>query len=202
MIYIPRTEEPDFWKVFKRKHPGIHYDDLQTTEEGRSLRQEIRKYNIDQQHGLCAYCCKRINLEKSINEHIKPRGQGKYSNQSMDYNNIVACCRDEGGDATCSTAKENNYSSQFISPLDEDCESYFEYYKNGEVVSDSPDGEYTINLLNLNSYRLRKSRAAQLRNCESINDLDLIKHIFLEPDSENRLEPFVDIIKFFYSSEN
>lgn len=117
----------------------------------------------------------------------------------MDYNNIIACCRDEGGDATCSAAKENEYTSQFISPLDESCESYFEYYKNGEVVSDSPDGEYTINLLNLNSYKLCKARAAQLKVCEAINDLELIKQLFLEPDSENQLEPFIDIIKFFYS---
>ena len=199
MIFISRTEEPDFWKEYKRKHPGIHYDDLQNTEAGRLIRQEIRKYNISQQHGLCAYCCKRIDLDKSLNEHIKPRGLGKYSNQSMDYNNIIACCRAEGTDATCSAAKGNDYSNQFISPLDEDCESYFEYYKNGEVVSDSPDGQYTIDLLNLNSYRLRTARAAQLKNCENINDLELIKLYYLEPDSQNCLEPFVDKIKFYYS---
>ena len=198
MIFIKRIDEPKFWNEFNQKNPSISYDDLQNTEEGRAVRNKLREYNINQQHGLCAYCCRLIDLENSLNEHIKPRGLGAYAKLSMDYSNIVASCKTEGNDSTCSSYKKNKYDSRFVSPLEKDCEKYFEFYENGEMVSDSPRGKYTIDVLNLNSYRLRKARRAQLKNCKYYNSLDMIKQVFLEPDKENRLQPFVDIIRFFY----
>lgn len=198
MIYLTMRKEPEFWSTFRKKHPGIQYDDLQNSEEGRNVRRAIRKYNIDQQYGLCAYCCKRIDVEDSLNEHIKPRGNSAYSNLTMEYSNLIASCNSEGEAATCSACKKNQYDEKFISPLDKECEDYFDFYDNGEMVSDSPRGEYTINVLNLNSYRLRQARKAQLKACQNLNDLELVKKIYLEPDEEGRLQPYVDIVKYVF----
>jgi len=198
VIYIERTEEPGFWTEFCKKHPGIHYDDLQKTEEGKDLRRKIRTYNIAQQHGLCAYCCRSINLDNSLNEHIKPRGLGKFANLSMQYSNIIASCITEGDNATCSAAKENHYDEKFVSPLDADCESHFAYYPNGEVVSETVEGNYTIKILNLNSYKLKEARKAYYQRCEAYHDDNMIREYFLRPDENNQLQPHADIVRFFF----
>lgn len=198
MIHIRRTDEPGFWTEYCKKHPGVHYDELQKTKDGQDLRRAIRAYNISQQHGLCAYCCKSISLDDSLNEHIKPKGLGKYANLSMQYSNIIASCKTEGSNATCSAAKENHYDEKFVSPLDADCESHFDYFPNGEIVSDTPEGNYTIKVLNLNAYKLRKAREAQLQACENYHDAGMVKKYFLQPDENNQLPSYVDIVKCFY----
>ena len=200
MIYLEKRKEPEFWIDFRKKNPAIHYNDLQKTEEGRIIRNKLREYNIEQQHGLCAYCCRQIEVDTSLNEHIKPRGKGAYAKLSMEYANIVASCNTGGNNATCSAFKENRYDDKFVSPLEEDCEQYFEFYPNGEIVSDTAQGQYTIDVLNLNSYKLRRARKAQLKSCDSYKDSDLVRSIYLQPDADNRLQPFVDIIKYFYGN--
>lgn len=198
MIHINRTEEPGFWTEYCKKHPGIHYDDLQKTEEGRELRRAIRSYNISQQYGLCAYCCRSIETGNSLNEHIKPKGLGKYANLSMRYSNIIASCKTEGENATCSAAKKNQYDEMFVSPLENDCESHFAYYPNGEVVPQTTKGDYTIKILNLNTYRLREARKACYQLCESYHDDKMVKTVFLQPDENNQLQPHADIVKYFF----
>ena len=200
MIYLSKRIEPQFWIDFRRKHPDIQYDQLQETEEGCAIRKKIREYNNSQQFGLCAYCCRRINIDNSLNEHIQPKGVSQYAGKSMDYSNIVSSCSTLDGASTCGIHKQDDYNPKlFVSPLEKDCESYFEYYPNGEVVSDSKEGKYTIDLLNLNSLKLRKAREAQLKVCESYQDPDSVRTYMLEPDENGELEPFVDIIRYFYS---
>lgn len=95
MIYIDRPGTPGFWSEFKRKHNKLQYKELSDTEEGTELIRKLRGYNIGLQHGLCAYCCRSIDVDTSLNEHIKPQGKAEYADLSMDYDNIVACCRDK-----------------------------------------------------------------------------------------------------------
>ncbi len=198
MIYIERSEEPDFWKDYKKKHKDSIYDDLQNTDEGIELRRKLREYNIEQQHGLCAYCCKSISLDNSLNEHIKPKGVSQYAGLSMDYENLIVSCSTEGADRTCGASKMDKFDEKlFVSPLAPDCESYFEYYPNGEVVSDHEKGKYMIDLLSLNSFRLKKARAAQLKVCDGYKERELVIEFFLKPDINNRLHPYIDIVRYF-----
>ena len=168
MIYIDRPKEaPEFWREFCDKNK-IVYDELENTEAGRNIRHKLRDYNIEQQHGLCAYCCRKISIDNSLNEHIKPRGCSEYSKFSMDYDNIVSCCDKREDDSTCSHHKGNEYDERlFVSPLNEECESHFQYAPNGQVFSSSKEGQYTIDLLNLNSYKLQRARAAHIKNCKA-----------------------------------
>lgn len=188
MIYIEKQKEPEWLREFKRKNPGADYDSDNFTEH----RQELKRELLREQKYLCAYCCCKIDMEKSHNEHIEPRHpKNGVSNKSLDYQNLVASCYGFQGEKTCGFKKENEYDEeQFVSPLDIECEDRFKYYPNGTIEGDT----YTIELLNLNSYRLKKAREAVY---ETIAELDeeTIRLIYDE-DSE-KLEPFMNVVKWY-----
>lgn len=95
--------------------------------------------------------------------------------------------------------KDNEYSEElFISPLDEDCESHFEYFPDGSIRGITEKGKYTIELLGLNEYSLKDARKCQYASCESMRNKQLIYEYYIKPyDGKN--EQFVDMIKYFYN---
>ena len=195
MRRINRPVTPDFWEDYKKRHKTDCYDDLQKTEEGCNVRHQLREFLIKSQYGLCAYCCKAIDVNTSSNEHMKPKGVSTYAKYSMDYNNIIASCNTND---TCTSKKNNHYDeSLYISPLSINCAENFSFMPNGEIVGETPQGEYMINLLGLNSYGLVKARLAQLKTCQSYNDESLIDEYYLTPQ-DGRLEQFCDMIQYFY----
>lgn len=111
MIYIEKSEEPEFLSEFKRKNPDKTYD----SEEFAHYRGILTDVLIKEQKGICAYCCGRIKKENVHNEYIEPRNPGKYvSKRSLDYSNLVASCNTI---RTCGRKKENKYDSdKFVSP--------------------------------------------------------------------------------------
>lgn len=198
MRKIERYPEPDFWCEYKRKHPGIMYKDLNVDMEGREVRKRMRQYLVKSQNGLCAYCCKGISEEDSLNEHIRPQGREEYARCSMDYDNLVASCDTKGAYPTCSAKKENKYDeSLFVSPLNDDCEKHFEFYPNGQMAATTKEGQYTCEVLGLNSYALQGARKATYKVCRSYGDSNLVREYMLTPQ-EGKLEPFADMIEFFY----
>ena len=66
MRKITKEQEPQELTAWKTKNPNGRYGDLSHQE-----RQAIRQATYKEQFGLCAYCCKRIDETKSINEHIE-----------------------------------------------------------------------------------------------------------------------------------
>ena len=187
MIYIHKGEEPEFLGEFKRKNPDKNYD----SKEFHTWIYPLREKLCEEQNGLCEYCCSRISVEKSHNEHIEPRNPGIFvSKRSLDYNNIVASCQNKN---TCGRKKENDYDEkQFISPLDRRCENVFSYFANGEIVGD----EYTINLLGLNHYDLKKARQAVYKTLQSM-DKNAIAMAFM--NNEEEYWPYYDVIKWYYN---
>lgn len=164
MLHIQKGQEPQFLTDFKKKYPKKDYD----SEEFKQHRPVLKSGLIEEQKGLCAYCCGRITEDKAHNEHIEPRHPGKYvSKRSLDYMNIVASCNNS---ETCGNKKGNNYDPQnFVSPLDEDCEDKFTYYPDGKIVGD----EYTIDLLNLNAYELKNARKAVMKKLQCFTKEDI-----------------------------
>lgn len=187
MIYIHKGEEPDFLREFKSKNPDKNYD----SEEFGTWRSILREQLCREQKGLCAYCCSRISVERSHNEHIEPRNPKEYANKrSLDYENIVASCENKN---TCGKKKQNNYDeAQFVSPLDARCEEVFTYFANGEIVGD----EYTIDLLGLNHYDLKSARQAVYRMLQKM-DKTTIEMSFM--NSQEEYFPYYDVIKWYYS---
>lgn len=197
MKKINRREEPDFWKEYKKAHPKVQYKDLKDAEEGNELRRNLREALLQSQYGLCGYCCKKIELEHSLNEHVKP--QSCYPKESMNYENLIVSCKTEGVNATCGARKRNNYDERlFVSPLEKDCEKEFVFYPNGKIEGVGERGKYTCEILNLDNYELRKARGAQYKVCESYRDPEMVRLCFLTPDEEGKLEAYADMVQFFY----
>jgi uncharacterized protein (TIGR02646 family) len=192
MIYIEKHEEPEWLAEFKQNNPQATYD----SKEFKPYISRLNEVLVKEQKHLCAYCCGKIDTNKSHNEHIEPRNPGKYaSNKSLDYRNIVASCYGFQGDKTCGMKKANGYDeTQFISPLNPECENVFKYLPNGKMEGDT----YTIDLLNLNSYRLRKAREAVYNTLAELDE-NTIKLIYSE--SEEVLTPFMNVIKWYLKNE-
>lgn len=191
MIRIIKGKEPDFWCNFRMKNPGIRYEQLNDSESGKQIRKELREYLLQQQYKICCYCCRRIDLDNSLNEHIRP--QALYPDETMDYDNIIASCAKDH--KTCGSKKDNQYDENlFVSPLDQDCEEHFAFFPNGEIAGLTEKGEYTIKVLGLDSYKLTQARASVYRNCE-LYDKSLLSW-YLEAH-EGILEPFADVIRFY-----
>ncbi|KAF1024841.1 MAG: hypothetical protein GAK37_03010 [Pseudomonas sp.] len=85
MRKIIKGDEPPTLTQWKRANPQGRYQDL--THEQRS---PIRQACIEEQHGLCAYCCHAITLDSSHNEHVE--AQDGAQNRTVDFSNIVASC--------------------------------------------------------------------------------------------------------------
>lgn len=189
MIYIKKGTEPEWLVEFKRKHPHANYD----SKEFNGYRKQLKEILIKEQKGLCAYCCGKITMDSSHNEHIEPRNPGTFvSKKSLDYNNIVASCKGFKGDETCGKHKKNVYDEdKFISPLNPECEDKFTYYPDGIMDGD----DYTTELLHLNSYELREARKAVYKQLLYF-DKEMIEQIFLDESSEER-EPFVNVAKWY-----
>lgn len=197
MKKIDRQKEPEFWSKYKKMHPKEQYRDLEKTAGGNKLRSDLREFLIQSQHGLCAYCCRRIDLDHSLNEHIKP--QSTYPKESMNYENLIATCKTEGINPTCGVKKDNYYDERlFVSPLESDCEEKFVFYPNGQIKGLGECGEYTCKILSLNSYELQRARMAQYKVCASYKNAEMVHSYFLLPDEEGNLEAYSDMISFFY----
>ncbi|MBQ7562535.1 MAG: hypothetical protein IJT16_00945 [Lachnospiraceae bacterium] len=165
MLFIQKLEEPTFLTSYIKKHPTANYE----SESFRPFYHVLKSTLIKEQKGLCAYCCGPISMDNSHNEHIEPQHQkdGTYSRRSLDYDNIVASCNSA---STCGSRKGNNYDEQrFVSPLQKGCEQRFSYDPDGYIRGD----EYTISLLNLNSYRLRQARKAVFKMIMNMRNDDI-----------------------------
>ncbi len=186
MIFINKNKTPEFITSFIRNNKHGNYD----SESFKPYYQELRNSLIAEQKGLCAYCCTKITLDKSHNEHIEPRHKkdGTYSKRSLDYTNIVASCERE---STCGRKKGNEYDElKFISPLMEGCEEIFSYFPDGYMDGD----EYTISLLNLNSYELRRARRAMYKILLDM-DSDTIEMVYCK-DNNNYIS-YINVIRWF-----
>ena len=186
MIHIEKNDTPEFLVSYVKKNPTATYD----SESFKPLHRVLRAELVKEQKGLCAYCCSKITIEDSHNEHIEPRNMkdGTYSRRSLDYSNIVASCNCAG---TCGDHKKNVYDeARFVSPLHEDCEGFFSYDPDGYMHGD----EYTISLLNLNSFGLRRARKSIYKMIMSMDTTD-IKMAYCS-DSEEYF-PYSNVI-FWY----
>lgn len=189
MIYINKNSEPAWLIDFKKKNPKSLY----SSDEFSSYRTKLRETLIQEQKGLCAYCCCKINIDSSLNEHIEPqnlKGGGK-SKKTLDYNNLVASCKKIQSEQTCGAAKGNEYNeTKFISPLNPNCENVFKYLPDGTITGD----EYTINLLNLNASWLIEARRAVYKQLLSCNKKEIEEIFCSDPDN---LYNFTDVIRYY-----
>jgi len=134
---INKGQEPKSLVRWKRKNSNKRYQNLDA-----EVRQEVRTACVAEQFHLCAYCCQRISMEKSVNEHIEPRHL--FPNLDLDFSNIVASCDTKG---QCDAAHKSQLLP--LTPLMDECEMELKLKFSGRVEGVTERARETIHVLNL-----------------------------------------------------
>ncbi|WP_073524160.1 retron system putative HNH endonuclease [Pseudomonas fluorescens] len=200
MRKITKGNEPAELTKWIRDNPKGRYSDL-THEERNSIRQGC----IEEQHGLCAYCCHAITQETAHNEHVAARET--HPHRTLDYSNIVASCN-----RSKQCGKAHTHQALPLTSLMDECETELKFYLSGRVEGLSPRAITSIQVLNLGDRRennrtlfsARKSILDTLLfdygmegNELEAEDGELMKMLLEDlrlPDAKNRLKPFAPVL--------
>lgn len=176
------------WKSkFKNKNGRVpRYSDLNEVE---NLPHKIFLKNslISEQGHICCYCCKPIGTKNSHIEHIRPKERDEYRAISLEYENLLASCQGyHDREENCGHSKDNIFDEElFVSPLEESCESLFEFNDRGKIKA--ADGNeraaYTIELLNLDTEQLNAARTEAMWVSGAMDELtedECQKFLFIE----------------------
>lgn len=151
MLKVNKKSEPQSFQELKN-NPGIKkWDDFYQAEnkELRDQLRQVRKYMLDQEQSynstyLCPYCERKVKLENSHIEHIRPRG--KFQKLTFVYDNLIVSCN---APDTCGKYKNNKWKDTFINPVEENPTPSFHYSANGKIKEDNKVKD-TVSILNLN----------------------------------------------------
>lgn len=205
MLRIHKKEEPSElrnWKVHFKHSNGreANYEDL-SKRENFKIKEQLKKELAEEQHNLCCYCCAELTLKNSHIEHFRPRN--KYPQLSLEYNNLHISCNGKDGDS-CGHKKEDWFEEGVtLSPLEEDVEEKFVYYRNGKIVEkdDCEKVEENIKRLSLNEERLKIARMQALacsgiEDAESLEELEILLDDLMEMYG-GEICPFWNILRYF-----
>lgn len=205
-------------RYIEKKDPPVEFENWKTATGYKAKYDNmplpiyiiLRKNLIDEQLGLCCYCGLTLNEENVHVEHFKP--QSNFKKQQLNYKNLHASCmgkkiHDPSGVELefCGHEKKNWYDPTLtVSPLDPNCQSYFEFGYDGTIseVEGNLSAKETIAKLGLNRYLPISLREAAINtlldqiDLEDPNDIeDWIK--FLEtPNADNRLPSFNFVLSY------
>lgn len=106
-------------------------------------KNEVKKILLHEQHGICAYCMKRVRMDShSRVEHLVPLSKDK--DKAIDYNNMFGVCdggeritEDQGHVLCCDAHKKENEIS--TSPLDKFQMDKIAYDKDGRIYTEPRD---------------------------------------------------------------
>lgn len=205
MKYIQKTAEPAEFAQWKKDNPGATYYTLHS--KAQKQKKVLQDSLLKEQGYICCYCERQISANNSHIEHFKPKGNPLYANLQLDYNNLHCSCNGNPGKRKtnfCGGAKEDDYSSDLISPTEVDCASHFKYRIDGSMYPANPNDKralYTISLLNLNFAFLRSQRKAVLKNfldqSLTIEDLEKMKADYLLKSADGKYKEFYSMIEAF-----
>lgn len=209
MKTIYKNDEPQEilqWKSkFKNKNGRVpRYSDLNEVE---NLPYKIFLKNslISEQGHICCYCCKPIDTKNSHIEHIRPKERDEYRAISLEYENLLASCQGyHDREENCGHSKDNAFNEKlFVSPLEENCESLFEFSDRGKIKA--ADGNeraaYTIEILNLDTEQLNAARTEAMWVSGAMDELteDECQRLldkFQSVDERGRYVGFSDAIAY------
>lgn len=135
VIEITKSDE---WKNASKEDPML----LRSFFDGLN-KQPIREMLVKEQHGLCAYCMRRIETDEKMNiEHFLPiKG---YKDKVLDYGNMLGCCRgddgnemDGSGTLCCDAAKKDRMIT--IDPRNQKMMEKIRYNRDGRIYVDPKD---------------------------------------------------------------
>ena len=211
MRCIKKLEPPEDYinwvtnfKVNNRKSPS--YSSIP-----QRYKDMLKSQFIKEQKGLCCYCCGRISFAGSHIEHFYPQTLCKVQNrkEQTNYYNMFSSCYgyienlSEFEREFCGHRKDNWYDEQkMISPLEEDCSSYFTYSSQGVIkAKDNNDKAIErIKCLGLDEYVLNEARKMALEAIgyfEEDFDKESAEQIAEQEDEDGYLPSFCNIIEYF-----
>lgn len=209
MKTIYKNDEPQEilqWKSkFKNKNGRVpRYSDLNEVE---NLPHKILLKNslLSEQGHICCYCCKPIDTKNSHIEHIRPKERDEYRAISLEYENLLASCQGyHDREENCGHSKDNAFNEElFVSPLEENCESLFEFSNRGKIkaVDGNERAGYTIELLNLDTEQLNAARTEAMWVSGAMDELteDECRRLldkFQSVDERGRYAGFSDAIVY------
>jgi len=175
MLYIKKADTaPVDWEAWFTTAIGNRSYDYGRDQPNLPRLREARKFLLEEQNHLCAYCLQKISIIDSSIEHVIPK---EFSVElSTSYTNLVAVCKNpqpdlESGKLHCDKHKLSEIITPFIfiancqvTPIKNN--AYFSVGSDGAIF---PKGTATfehqsqahayINTLNLNHSLLMANRA-------------------------------------------
>ena len=209
----------------------VNWEEFRSHSSGASYK-ELRESLTQNQHRLCAYC--EIGIRDCQVEHVIPQSDCELGKaQALDIANMVVCClggtapevgseqghRKRRG-ATCGQAKGNQRDERFVDPRQLPAlPSLLRVIDNGLIQADEaacrmagfpPDRvTRTIEILNLNSERLRSARekrwnglGEEWRQVDDPDDPEVLNEWMraeLRPDESGRLVPFFTTSRSYFA---
>ncbi len=175
MQYIKKNDTPPTeWENWFKT--GLGKRSFDYGNDYSSLRNlgSAKKFLIEEQHGLCAYCQQQITLDNSSIEHVIAKEHNK--ELSTNYYNLVVVCKTPPKDIhTGKLHCDKERGSKLIPPLifvsNSDVNhsknnAYFDAYADGTIVAKpnledvhKKQAEVFIDVLNLNHQNLKDKRA-------------------------------------------
>ena len=203
MKHISKHNEPKDFTEWKAQNPTATYDDLGKTAP--SIKEILKDELLEEQGYLCCYCERSIDTEHAHIEHFRPKAKDKFPTLQLEYGNLHCSCNKFPTKTTphiCGVKKVNDFSTDLISPLEEDCETHFKYHLDGtihEAQNNDHRSSYTISLLGLNDSFLNAQRTAALQPFLDANltvqDLEKMKKNYLTQKMDGKFNPFYTMIK-------
>lgn len=209
MRYINKNRVPEDFSEWKRNHQRrtgrkALYEDLKNSP----IKGIVKLSLLNEQFWTCCYCGNRILEGSSHIEHLKPK---RFRNLQTDYRNLLVSCNGHNDSLHCGHKKNQWYNSLMISPLQHDCESYFQYFFDGTVMPTSePEKELkartTIEKLGLDTSILNDLRKSAIEGILYLEDLtleDVVNFIeaYQEPDDDGKLSPFCSAVIYVLKQE-
>jgi uncharacterized protein (TIGR02646 family) len=167
------------------------------------VKRDTKKTLLTEQGYICCYCMREIEPRSSHIEHINPQCNTD-EQERLNYKNLLSSCYGDYGSEKkgrhCGpfrgTIGKNWYDpAQFVSPLNPDCESYFNFIGDGTImaVENSYGATMTIESLGLNCSLLTKNRReaiwAVIDEC-SEDDLRMIYQHYIDRDTDGKFREY------------
>jgi len=164
MKWIRKNTPPHEFQVYVRIE-NADYDEMDT-----EVKDVLRQALFYEQFGVCAYCQKKIKIDKTKIEHHCERsicnGENGTQDRRLDYINLLLVCPGKGGrsnDLHCDTQKatfdSTNGLPMQINPTIKNHIATISYSSVGLVRSSKESFDHELNeILNLNVKYLKKER--------------------------------------------
>lgn len=163
------------------------------------IREDLLSTLISEQGYLCGYTMRRVDINTSHVEHVKPesvcRAEQPPRGLDLDYDNMIACypkkSKKNNTEFTYGAFYKDDWwidnGKDFISPLSKACEESFDFNLKGEISGLNDKAKKTVDVLKLdhNSLTDDRKRAIEIFIYDRRGD---------EPISKNKAERILNEI--------